>query len=269
MTVPASKRGMSAMANITRRAILSKGIASSIALGYSGLKNGAEAEERFPHPRLKVLVAGGHPDDPESGCGGTIARYADLGHEVVLLYLTRGEAGIKGKTASEAAAIRTSECLKSCEILKARPLFAGQIDGATELNGEQYDRFHKILEAERPSVLFTHWPIDSHRDHRAASMLVYDYWLRSGKSVDLFYYEVDAGIQTQTYYPTHYVDITDTARRKRQACFAHASQQPEATFYNMHDTMQQYRGKEYGCRMAEAFVRHNQSPGPGMPGFGV
>src|SRR5271166_1565345 len=41
--------------------------------------------------RLKVVVAGGHPGDPEYGCGGTIARYTDVGHEVVLLYLNRGE----------------------------------------------------------------------------------------------------------------------------------------------------------------------------------
>ena len=40
---------------------------------------------------LKVVVTGGHPGDPEYGCGGTIARYTDLGHEVVLLYLNRGE----------------------------------------------------------------------------------------------------------------------------------------------------------------------------------
>src|SRR5262249_30262029 len=40
---------------------------------------------------LKIVVAGGHPGDPECGCAGTIARYSDLGHAVVLLYLNRGE----------------------------------------------------------------------------------------------------------------------------------------------------------------------------------
>ena len=59
-------------------------------------------------PPMRVLVAGGHPDDPESGCGGTIARYVQMGHEVTVLYLTRGEAGIKRKTHDEAAAIRSA-----------------------------------------------------------------------------------------------------------------------------------------------------------------
>src|ERR1039457_4042023 len=42
-------------------------------------------------PKLKVVVTGGHPGDPEYGCGGTIARYTELDHKVVLLYLNRGE----------------------------------------------------------------------------------------------------------------------------------------------------------------------------------
>lgn len=92
------------------------------------------------HPvrRAKLVVVGGHPDDPESGCGGTMARFADLGHEVVALYLTRGEAGIAGKSHEQAAAIRTAECLEACKILKARPVFAGQIDGSSEINATRY-----------------------------------------------------------------------------------------------------------------------------------
>src|SRR6266511_1147611 len=56
---------------------------------------------------LKIVCVGAHPDDPESGCGGTLARYAALGHAVTIVYLTRGERGIPGKTLSEAATIRS------------------------------------------------------------------------------------------------------------------------------------------------------------------
>ena len=210
-------------------------------------------------PKMKVVVVGAHPDDPESGCGGSIARYSDLGHEVVIVYLTAGEAGINGKSASEAAAIRTAESRKACAILKARPVFAGQIDGDTEVNSAQYKRMGQILDVEQPAILFTQWPIDSHRDHRATSLLVYDYWLKSGRRADLFYYEVETGTQTQNFKPTHYLDITQTEDRKRAACLAHASQQPEATFYPTHDRMQKFRGMEYGCHAAEGFVCHDQN----------
>jgi len=54
-------------------------------------------------------VAGAHPDDPETGAGGTMALYSKHGHQVVSLYLTRGETGIPGKSPNETAAIRTKE----------------------------------------------------------------------------------------------------------------------------------------------------------------
>ena len=48
-----------------------------------------------------------------------------------------------------------------------------------------------------------HWPIDSHRDQRAASLLTYDAWLEGGRTFDLYYCEVDQGQQTQVFTPTH------------------------------------------------------------------
>src|SRR5436305_13429099 len=56
--------------------------------------------------RLTVVCVGGHPDDPESGCGWTLARYGALGHGVTVGYLTRGERGLAGKACYEAAKIR-------------------------------------------------------------------------------------------------------------------------------------------------------------------
>lgn len=251
------------MSKITRRDLLEKSAMLAGTVGLVQPLHGLGPNSEAKH--LKIVVAGGHPDDPESGCGGTIARYSDLGHDVAILYLTRGEAGIEGKSMQEAAAIRTAEAEKACAILKAKPVFAGQIDGNTELNRSRYDEFRKLLDTEHPDLVFTHWPIDTHRDHRAASLLVYDAWLAGGKKFDLYYYEVDQGEQTQVFHPTNYVNITDTERRKRAACFAHASQQPGTTFYPLHDMMNRFRGMECGVKFAEAFVRHAQSPDSGVP----
>src|SRR5512146_1518262 len=174
------------------------------AAGLPLLAGQAGGESAGDKPRRwKSVVAGAHPDDPESGCGGTIAHYTDLGHEVTILYLTRGEAGIKGKSAQQAAAIRTVEAQKACAILKAKPVFAGQIDGNTELNPARYQQFREILQAEKPDIVFTQWPIDTHRDHRATSLLVYDAWLQAQRAFDLYYFEVEQGAQTQLFHPTN------------------------------------------------------------------
>ena len=84
------------MQDISRRKVLH---ASGALLGATvlGIQR-AEAANELPR-KLKVLVVGAHPDDPETGCGGTIARHADEGNDVSILYLTRGEAGVAGKIA--------------------------------------------------------------------------------------------------------------------------------------------------------------------------
>lgn len=214
--------------------------------------------------KLKVIVAGGHPGDPEYGCGGTVARYTDLGHEVVLLYLNRGGAGSPKLPAGELSALRTKEAAQACRILKARPAYAGQLDGNAIVDAAHYEEFRKILEAERPDVLITQWPIDNHPDHRAISMLGYDAWLRLGKSFGLYYYEVSNGEDTQMFSPTHYVDITAVEPRKRAACYAHASQTPDR-FYALQTEVARFRGIESGHTQAEAFICHAKSPADLLP----
>lgn len=208
--------------------------------------------------KLKVLVTGGHPGDPEYGCGGTILRYISLGHEVVLLYLNRGEGGLPGLTGAEAGAIRTAEAQKACRILNARPAFAGQVDGMSEINSARYEEYRKIFQEEQPDIVFAHWPIDNHPDHRVNSLLVYDAWMWMGKRFSLYYYEVSNGEDTQLFTPSHYVDVSAYEVQKRSACFAHASQAPEE-FYALQDQICRFRGIESGCGYAEAFVRPPQN----------
>lgn len=214
-----------------------------------------EPQERSTS-RLKVVVTGGHPGDPEYGCGGTIARLTELGHEAVLLYLNQGE---PVESVARMTGHRVEEAKKACEILKARPAYVGQIDGNAVVDRSHYSQFLEILEKENPNAVFTHWPIDNHADHRAMSMLVYDAWLHMQRKFSLFYYEVSNGEDTQQFAPSDYVDISASEPKKRLACYAHASQAPDR-FYALQDAVARWRGVECGHTRAEAFLRHVQSP---------
>ncbi len=200
--------------------------------------------------RLKVVCVGGHPDDPESGCGGTLAKFSAAGHEVKVLYLTRGEAGIEGKSHSEAASIRTKEAEAACRILKVTHSFLGQVDGDTMVNNEWISRMTDILEKENPDLVFIQWPIDSHKDHQAASFLTMQAWLRAKKSFRLYFYEVCAGEQTMTFHPTDYVDITKEQETKRKALYCHVSQDPPGIYACGHELMEKFRegGRPYGAQ---------------------
>jgi len=244
------------MSTMTRRALLKNGGA---ALGISvlgiPLLGAGTLKEKF-----KIVVTGGHPDDPETGCGGLIALLTAAGHDVSLGYLTRGEAGIPGKSHDEAATIRTKEAEKACDILGCTPFFLGQIDGDAKTDTTEYQKMHDFLVAQKPDLLLTHWCVDTHRDHRACSALTYDAWLRLEHKPDLYFYEVLSGSQTQNFAPTDYVDITEVKNTKRDACLAHKSQKLEIYYEQIHGKMEEFRGMESGFTYAEAYIRHAWNP---------
>ena len=205
--------------------------------------------------KLKIFCTGGHPDDPESGCGGTLSKFSAAGHDVNILYLTRGEAGIEGKSHSEAATIRTKEAEAACQILNAKPHFLGQIDGSTIFNSDWIKKMVDFLQNEKPDIVFTQWPVDSHPDHQVASLLTVQATLRVKKKFQLYFYEVCAGEQTMTFHPTDYVDITSVQEIKRKALYCHVSQDPPGIYACGHAIMEQFRGVEAGVKTAEAFVK--------------
>jgi LmbE family N-acetylglucosaminyl deacetylase len=204
--------------------------------------------------QLKILCVGGHPDDPESACAGTLSRYAELSHSVTVLYLTRGERGIRNTGLDEAAKIRTAECEKACQLIGARPRFFGQIDGATEMTRSHVETMTTVFREEQPDVLFTHWPIDTHMDHQVASMLVIRAWMSAGEQSLLFFFEVNTGSQSQGFLPNTYVDVTPVLEKKKAALFAHVSQDGQAIWREHHEIIARWRGREAGVGAAEAFV---------------
>jgi LmbE family N-acetylglucosaminyl deacetylase len=234
----------------TRRTFLGQGLTlpALLTLGQ------APAIAQIKPGALKVVCVGGHPDDPESGCGGTLALYAAQGHRVSIVYLTRGERGIPGRSESEAAAIRTAEAEAACGILGAKPVFAGQIDGATELTRARVEAMRAILDAESPDVVFTHWPIDTHMDHQIASLLTIRAYVAKSRGFPLYFFEVNSGSQTMGFTPTHYVDITAVREKKKSALFAHKSQHGDAIYREHHEVMESFRGREVRAAAAEAFA---------------
>jgi LmbE family N-acetylglucosaminyl deacetylase len=218
--------------------------------------------------KLKVVCVGGHPDDPESGCAGTLARYSELGHSVTVIYLTRGERGIQGKSLDDAAKIRTAECEAACKIMGAKAVFAGQIDGASDFTRPRVYELQKILAAEAPDLAFAHWPVDTHMDHQVASMCAIRACMALPSRPQLYFFEVNSGSQTQGFLPDTYVDITTVLEKKKAALFAHISQDGQGIWRQHHEFIAQWRGRESGVTASEAFVHLNRDyKGMKLPGL--
>jgi LmbE family N-acetylglucosaminyl deacetylase len=237
---------------------------AGVVAGSTLAKVAAQTSAIQPARKCKIVITGGHPGDPEYGCGGTIARLTSMAHEVVLLYLNNGA------WQQISAETRIAEAKKACEILNARPVYANQTNGHAIVDDAHYEAFQKILEAEKPDAVFTHWPIDNHPDHRAIANLTYESWKNLKRRFALYYYEVSDGDDTTQFpAPTHYMDITAVADTKKAACYAHASQSPDY-FFGVQDSVATFRGLQAGSKKAEGFVL--QLGGPdllGQAGLGL
>jgi LmbE family N-acetylglucosaminyl deacetylase len=250
---------------LTRRNFLAQSLSVPVAAAAAPLA--AAASEAAARP-LKICCVGAHPDDPESGCAGTLARYSLLGHAVTVVYLTRGERGITGKSLDEAAAIRSQECLAACEIMGAKPVFFGQIDGATEVNQTQAEAMKRLISGLEPDVLFTHWPIDTHGDHQVASLLAVRACMDLRQPPRLYFFEVNTGSQSRGFFPNTYVDVSTVLEKKKAALFAHVSQDGQEIWRRHHEPVAIWRGREAGLPMAEAFVRlTRENPPTHLPGL--
>src|SRR5437660_12888375 len=247
---------------VTRRNFLNRSAILVTPALLAGIAAPLGAAEANPARKLKVVGIGGHPDDPESGCAGTLARYSELGHSVTVIYLTRGERGIRDKSLDEAAKIRSTECEAACKIIGAKPLFFGQIDGATELNAAHVSAMTKLLSSENTDVLFAHWPIDTDMDHQVASFLAIRAWMSLRQRAQLYFFEVNTGSQSEGFLPNTYVDISPVVEKKKSSLFAHVSQDGQGIWRQHHEVIAKWRGPEAGVTAAEAFVhldRTNQN----------
>ena len=227
-----------------------------------------EAQQVSPSRPLHIVCVGAHPDDPESGCGGTLARYAAAGHQVTILYLTRGEAGIEGKTHEQAAAIRTAEAEAACKILGAKPAFAGQIDGDTEVNESRT----KALTAPgaRGEARPAPGPLAGRHPSRSPGSEPARHPRVPGRRPPVP--ALTSSRSTPGPRPWHSCRtptlISLRSEKKKQAIFAHRSQDGEAIFREHHQMMEDFRGRALGVAAAEAFVSlARNKPRGGLPGL--
>jgi N-acetylglucosamine malate deacetylase 1 len=251
--------------NITRRKLF-RWAASGAALPLDGMAQQPRAKHGVPADRLpgselnrklKVVFVGAHVDDWVD-CAGTIARYTNSGHTALLLSFTPGDsrsmADMNHLSLDDIAAIRRDDALRGAKILGAELRFLDQHNEDMQVNPAVYDKFNKMLEAENPDVVFGMWPLEFHPDHRAVANISYNAWLQSGLKFEYFFCETAGGgeMQVQQFMPSRYVDVESVMDQKRSSYEANRfikNGVPEAELWA------RFRGMEYGCQYAEAFVR--------------
>lgn len=203
-----------------------------------------------------VVVIAPHPDDGEASCGGLIANTVAAGEEVVILTMTGGELGIKGKGMDEARAIRAEEARNAAAVLGAKIEFFGAIDASLAVDADNTNKLKEILLRLNPSVVLAPWPLDVHPDHQASGLLAWRAFQDKRFTFELYFYETSNEPHTKTFQfvPTDYVDITDVMKKKQDALYQHKSQFP-AAWFDMYKNIERIRGYESDTSFAEGYIK--------------
>jgi LmbE family N-acetylglucosaminyl deacetylase len=180
---------------------------------------------------VRILVVAAHPDDEVLGCGGTIARMADLGHEVYVGIL--GE-GITSRSPSRDDAdpdlVDTlhHQCREAAGLLGVRKLFT------YDLPDNRFDTvplldvvkmIEGLVDDLRPETVYTQHGGDLNVDHA----ITYRATLTATRPVQgsavktVYAYEVPSSTEWafQRFEPVFranmFVDVTSTLKRKLEA----------------------------------------------------
>ena len=218
---------------------------------------------------MNVLAIGCHPDDLEACCGGTLAKYAKLGHQVFMGSIANGSVGHRIIPSNELTQIRLQEARAAAAIIGAEHFCIGADDLTVEAsNMELLKELVEVVRWAKPDIVITHNPKDYMRDHEQTSELVVSAAFcatvhhLSTKSpeydrlVPVYFMETAAGVD---FSPTDYVDISDTIDVKLAALDCHKSQ---ITWLKDHDNMDfldsmrmisRFRGYQSGVAYAEGF----------------
>jgi LmbE family N-acetylglucosaminyl deacetylase len=219
-----------------------------------------------------------HPDDQEFTVGGTLAKWARAGCEIVTVCITSGGAGSNSHTSRDMTrealvTIREAEQREACRILGVKEtVFLGYEDGMLEPSIALRRELTRLIRRHRPEAVLTGDPTMryygstymNHPDHRAAADVALDAVFPSAGTRLIFPELLAEGLEPhevrEVYIhgaerPETFVDIGETLEAKLAALRAHKSQMGPWDPAEMITQWAAEQGRRAKLRAAEAYRR--------------
>jgi len=207
---------------------------------------------------LRILAVGAHLDDIEISAGGLLAQAAHNRHTVGMLVMsdsaftdingnpsrTRDTALEEGRNASGILGVDHLEVLDF------------QTDEDIPYNRQSVRAIERHLIKFQPDIVLTHWPHDTHQDHRATALATISAARRSNR---ILMYEpmAPSGRSYQAFRGQFYFSVNKQAKEiKERALRAHVSQferYGQEVWINAVSARGIQRGFEIGSEYAECF----------------
>lgn len=211
---------------------------------------------------MRVVVIAPHNDDEILGVGGTMAKLAKSGHEVIVCEVTAGD------LADEMVQQQKREARKSHELIGvSKTVFMDlPVVGLKEMRTREINgAFLKQITELEPEVVFIPHKGDMHIDHRMVieAAMVALRPVSAPKLKGIYAYETLSETDWNTpsvdnaFIPTVFVDITDEITTKLEAMKCHESQlcdYPHPRSLEALEALAKHRGCTICREYAEAFM---------------
>lgn len=228
---------------------------------------------------MRVLAIGAHPDDIELLCAGTMARYAEAGHDVFVAVATCGQAALQGGGILEdAGELRRAEASRAVEFIGAKLLWMGFEDGFLFNDRRTRLGFIEVIRATGADVIFAHSTRDYHPDHQAAGQLTVDARILAtlpsvgcdAPAISLPQIFIMDTVGGADFEPEVFVDITQAMETKKRMLSMHESQEdtlsiPSMSYTDLMVRQAGFRGQQLGVTFAEAFRTLGTHPAAATP----
>lgn len=221
----------------------------------------------------KVMVITAHPDDAEFACGGTIAKWAKEGREVVYVVCTNGDKGSNdpGMTSDKLAQVRIQEQLNAARTLGVKEvIFLGYPDGELEDTADFRGQLVLLIRKYQPDIVVTMEPHrigHQHRDHRITGIVTLDAIFPYARDHLSYPEQLTNGVHPHKVAEAYLagsenadvcVDIQDTFEQKLAALQCHVSQvghRPKEEFEKMLREGTARAGSKFNIPLGECFRR--------------
>jgi N-acetylglucosamine malate deacetylase 1 len=219
---------------------------------------------------MKILVVAAHPDDEVLGCGGTMARLVQEGHEVHIAIMGEGitsrhsqpqEADPEQLSRLHRQAHSAASKIKAKEIVLCR-LPDNRLDTVALLDVVKL--IEDLVDKLKPEVVYTHHPGDLNIDHGVVhrAVLTATRPMRGQAVREIYTFEVPSstewafhGVQP-SFHPNVFVDVSRTLETKIDALACYESETRKFPHPRSPEALRAIAarwGSVVGCEAAEAF----------------
>lgn len=211
---------------------------------------------------MRILVFAPHNDDEVLGVGGTIAKYAQQGHEVFICEVTSWLQNMESTNALK------NEALKAHDILGVKDTVFLDLpvvhlkETPTHIKNQ---KFADVVKEIKPEIAFIPHTGDMHVDHgeTAAAAMVALRPLENPQLKAIYTYETLSETEwnipdtVNGYIPNVWSDITETFNLKIEAMRCFQSQLhdfPHPRSLEAIEVLAKLRGSTIGVNYAESFI---------------